>query len=224
MLALGVAAILALTSAQTSAPARPPPPVKMRSAERMPSLVGGETLGAGGSALTATAGFPSVGVAWAQGMSPTLDAGAALELELALTELFLGPTLRLSLARRGDTAIAFAARAGLYADLGADWAVSRNRANHGIQVAPAIAVSTRSPAGGLVTAAFELPISATIRHGGAVIAPRVSAAYEAPVYGDLSLGVRVGASVRAASGGAPLADRDARFGVSLTALATYRLF
>lgn len=224
MLALGFAALLALTSAQADAPERPPPPVKMRSPERLPSLVSGEPLGAGGSALFATAGFPYLGAAWAQGVSPTVDAGAALELDLALSEFFAGPTVRVGLTRRGATSIAFAARAGYYADLGADWVVSRNRANDGFQVSPGIALSTRSPAGGLVTAAFELPITATIRHAGAVVAPRVSAAYEAPLYGDVSLGVRVGASVRAASGGAPLADRDARFAVSLGALVTYRLF
>jgi hypothetical protein len=224
MLALGLAAILAVSSTQTAAPQRPAPGVKMRSPERLPSLVSGETLGAGGSALLATAGFPTLGVAWAQGVTPTLDAGAALELDVALSELFVGPTVRVGLARRGATAIAFSARAGYYADLGADWVVSRNRANDGVQLAPGIAMSTRSPAGGLVTAAFELPITATIRHGGTVVMPRFSASYEAPLYGDLSIGARVGASVRAASGGAPLADRDARFAVSLGALLTYRIF
>lgn len=224
MLALGLAAILALSSTQTGAPPPSSPPIKMRSPERLHSLISGETLGAGGSALMATAGFPTLGAAWAQGLTPTLDAGAALELDLALSELFAGPTVRVGLSRRGSTSIAFTARAGYYADLGADWVVSRNRANSGIQVAPGIAISTRSPADGLITGAFDLPITATIRHGGAIVMPRFSAAYEAPLYGDLSIGARVGASVRAASGGAPLADRDARFAVSLGALLTYRIF
>ena len=117
MLALGLAAIVALTSAQTDAPERPSPPVRMRPVERIPSLVSGETLGAGGSALFATAGFPMLGAAWAQGLSPTIDGGAAIELDLALSELFVGPTVRVGLSRRGDTSIAFSARAGYYADL-----------------------------------------------------------------------------------------------------------
>jgi hypothetical protein len=224
MLALGLAAIVALTSAQTGAPERPPPPVRMRPVERIPSLVSGETLGAGGSALFATAGFPMLGAAWAQGLSPTIDGGAAIELDLALSELFVGPTVRVGLSRRGDTSIAFSARAGYYADLGADWVVSRNRANDGVQLAPGVAISTRTPAGAVASAAFELPLTATIRHGGAIVAPRFWAAYEAPLYGDLSVGVRAGAGLRAASGGAPLADRDARFAMSLGALMTYRLF
>ena len=224
MLALGLATLLALTSTQNGAPQRPLPSVKMRSPERVPSLLSGEPLGAGGSALMATAGFPTLGVAWAQGVAPTIDVGAALELDLALSEFFAGPTVRVGLARRGATSIAFLARAGYYADFGADWVVSRNRANDGFQLAPGVAFSTRSPAGGLVTGAVDVPVTATVRHGGAIVMPRVFASYEAPFYGDLSIGVRVGASVRAASGGAPLADRDARFAVSLGALLTYRIF
>lgn len=224
MLALGLAALVALTNAQTDASQRPPPAVKMRSPERLPSLVSAETLGAGGSALFATAGFPILGAAWAQGLTPTVDGGAALELDMALSELFAGPTVRVGLSRRGATSVAFTGRAGYYADLGADWVVSRNRANDGFQLSPGVAASTRTRAGGLVTGAFELPVTATIRHGGAIVAPRVFASYEAPLYGDISFGVRAGASVRAASGGAPLADRDARFAVSLGAILTYRLF
>ena len=222
MLAIGVAAILALTSAQNGS--QPLPPMKMRSAERLPSLVSGETLGAGGSALLATAGFPYLGAAWSQGITADWDAGAAIDMDLALSELFAGPTIRVSLARRGATSVALHARAGFYADLGADWVVSRNRANNGIQVAPGLAVSGRSPAGGVVTAALHLPITATIRHGGAVVAPTARVSYEAPLYGDLTIGARLGATLRAASGGAPLADRDARFAVDLGALLTYRLF
>jgi hypothetical protein len=214
---------LALLSALLLSAAPAEPPSRMAGAQELPSLLSGATLGDGGSVLVATGGFPFLSASYAQGLSPGLDAGAQVEIDWVTSELFAGGLLRRAIGRQGDLDLALRGRAGVYGDLGADWAYGRNRADAGLQVAPGLVLSA-ALLRGVVSLSADLPLTlTTARGGGVVLAPRAGLAFETPLYGEWSAGVRVGGLWHVASGGAPLAHHP-RGSVDLAALLTYRLF
>jgi hypothetical protein len=214
---------LALLSALLLSAAPAETPSKMVVGQELPSLLSGSTLGDGGALVVATAGFPFLSAAYAQGVSPGLDAGAQLEIDWVTSELFAGGLLRRALLREGDVDVAFRGRAGLYGDLGAQWAYERNRSDAGLQVAPGLVASIALQRG-VASLSVDLPLTLTVARGGGVgFAPRVGLAFETPLYGEWSAGVRVGGLWQVASGGAPFAH-DPRGSVDAAALLTYRLF
>jgi hypothetical protein len=218
MLAPAVALVLAASvAAADPAPPRYTPP------HAMPSLVSARTLGDGGSALLFTAGVPFLSASYAQGISAGLDLGAQLELDWFMSSLFAGGTLRQASWASGDLDLALRARAGIDANSGSTWAVSRNRSDGGLQLAPGI-VGSAALRSGTLSLGLDLPVTLTAaRGGGVVFAPRVGLSFETPLYGDWTAGARVGGSWHAASGGAPLARHPRGF-VDFAALLTYRLF
>jgi hypothetical protein len=222
MLAPAVAALLAVAAA---APAPPDPataPARMAGGA-FPSLLSAVTLGDGGSAVLLGAGVPFLTAAYAQGLSRGLDAGAMLEADLLTSEVFLGGTLRRSLARERDLDVAFRARAGFWTSMGAEWVVDDNPADVGVQLAPGAVVSAALRRGTLSLSA-DLPLVLTTRRGGGVAAsPRAGLAFETPLYGDWSAGARLGAQWQLGSGGAPRAG-DPRGALELSAVVTHRLF
>lgn len=212
--ALALAAVLA---AADPAPPRYTPP------HEMPSLLGARTLGDGGSALLFTAGVPFLSAAYAQGISSGLDVGAQLELDWFTWSLFAGGTLRQATWASGDLDLALRARAGIAADSGSTWAVSQNRSDAGLQLAPGI-VGSAALRSGTLSLGIDLPVTLTAARGGGVLfAPRVGLSFETPLYGDWTAGARVGGFWQTGSGGAPFAD-DSRAFVDFSALLTYRLF
>jgi hypothetical protein len=220
MLAPTAAALLAVAFA---APPAAPAPARMAGGA-FPSLVSAQTLGDGGSAVLLGAGFPRLTAAYAQGISPGTDLGAQLELDWITTELFAGGTLRRALARAGDLDVAARARAGLYANFGADWVAERNRTDAGLQLAPGAVVSLALRRGTTLSLSADLPLTLTTRRdGGLAVAPRAAIALETPLFGDWSAGASLGAQWQAATGGAPFAGHP-RGSVELTALLTNRLF
>jgi hypothetical protein len=215
--ALASALLLAASAATGEGPSRIPPPGEL------PSVLSGATLGDGGSALLVTAGYPFLSGAYAQGLSPGLDAGAQLELDWVTSELFAGGTLRRAALRSGDFDVALRGRAGLYGDMGATWAYDRNRSDVGLQISPGAVVSAALTRG-VVSLSADLPFTLTTARGGGVIfAPRAGLAFETPLFGEWSAGARVGALWHVASGGAPFAH-EPRGAVELSAVLTYRLF
>jgi hypothetical protein len=223
MLAPAAAALLAVASAAAPDPAAPDPGAPPRAGLALPSLLSAETLGDGGSAVLLGAGVPFLTAAYAQGLSPGLDAGALLEVDFLTSELFLGGTLRRSLARGGDFDAALRARAGGWACLGSEWVVDDNPSDAGLQLAPG-AVLSAALRRGVLSLSADLPLTITTRRGGGVgFAPRAGLAFETPLYGDWTAGARLGAQWQVGSGGAPRAG-DPRGAFELSALLTHRLF
>jgi hypothetical protein len=189
----------------------------------MPSLLGGEALPPGNSHLLGWAGYPSLGFLYAQGLGG-LDAGGEMQLGWATGELEAAGFLRTPLWRGGASALAFRARAGLYACFGAAYGRYAHRGDTGFLLAPGLAFS--APAGGATLAlGLDLPATATgARGGGAWLAPTASASLEAPLLGDLSAGARFSLARRYDRGGAPGALRSPDTVVELLFLLGYRLF
>jgi hypothetical protein len=207
-----LAPALALALAQVS-----PPPLPA------PSLLGGEALPPGNSQLLGWAGYPSLGFLYAQGLGG-LDAGGGLQLGWSTGELEATGFLRAPLWRSGASAVAFRARAGLYACFGAAYGRYAHRDDLGLLLAPGLVFS--APAGGATLAlALDVPSAVTrARGGGAWLAPTGSASLEAPLLGDLSAGARFALGRRFDGGGAPGALRSPDTVVELLFLLGYRLF
>ncbi|HET9553157.1 MAG TPA: hypothetical protein VFP50_09340 [Anaeromyxobacteraceae bacterium] len=190
-------------------------------APRMPSLLGAEPLH-GGSAALAQAGFSTLGVVYGQGVTTRDDLGLALDLDWSTTELLLSGFWRRPVATVGSWQLAGRLGVGWYLDFGGRFIHDDNRADRGIQLAPALLLSTRAGEG-LVSVAGELPFTITTWHGGGFfVAPKVSAGYEAPLYGDLSLGLKAGLAWRGGGGDAPM--RTGRVLPELLVLLGYRVF
>lgn len=209
---LPLASALALALAQ----AAPPPP-------SMPSLLGGEALPPGNSHLLGWAGYPSLGFLYAQGLG-AIDAGGEMQLAWSTGELEAAGFLRAPLWRAGGGALAFRARAGLYACFGPSYGRYAHRGDTGFLVAPGLAYSI--PAGGATLAlGLDLPAAITgARGGGAWAAPTLSASLEAPLLRDLTAGARFSLARRYDGGGAPGALRSPDNLVELLFLVGYRLF
>lgn len=191
---------------------------------RFASLQGGETLGVGGSEVVLAAGFSTLSAAYAQGLGDWYDLGAQVELDWLTGEVFAGGLYRQLAWRFGDTFVALRARAGLYVDAGATWAISTNRSAVGIQAVPGLAVSRRF-ARGTLSAAVDSRIDLTFSdQGGRAVGVKGTVAFETPLWGDLLAGARVGVGGLWSYSGAPFASDSPRTLVDLSGLLTYRLF
>ncbi len=199
------------------------PPAASARAPGLGSLLGGASLGRGGAAWTFGLGWPFVFAAYAQGVGPRDDLGAALEVDWPASEFFLGGLWRRQIAAAGDSHLALRLRLGFYTCFGATWAWGENPSDLGAQVAPGLAWSLDTSSGVLAVGG-DVPMTWTFRRGGGWIAtPRLAISYEAPLSGDLSVGARAAAGVRGAGGGAP-GSGDDRFQIEVTVLATWHPF
>jgi hypothetical protein len=191
---------------------------------RFASLQGGETLGARGSELALSAGFSTLAVAFARGFTDANDLGAQVEIDWLTGELFAGGLYRQLAWRSGGTFVSWRARAGLYFDAGATWAVSTNRSATGVQAMPGLAVSRRI-ARGTISAAVDGRIDLTWSNpAGHAVGVKGSVAFETPLWGDLLAGARAGVGGLWSYAGAPFSADSPRTLVDVSALFTYRLF
>lgn len=189
-------------------PANPPLPSKREARAQAPaprqlSLLSGEALG-GGSASLFSAGWSSLGVTYAQGITARDDLGALADLDWVDTELRLGGFYRRSLGRAGGYDVAWRLAATWFRSFGATWVHGKNHSDHGLELGPGLSFSTPTGAG-VFSAIVEAPLTITMKYdGGLLFRPRLSVAYEAPLYPDFTMGARLGAGYRAGSGDAPL--------------------
>jgi hypothetical protein len=210
---LTLLAVAQLALGQAAPPAGP--------GANVPSLWSAEPLH-GRSIATAWAGWASLGIGYAQGVTDLDDLGGALDLDWATTELRLGAFYRRPLSMTDGWDVGARVGVGWYAAFGGDWVREENRADRGIELSPAL-VASRPGAGGLFHAALELPFTFTFRRGGGLLfRPRLSAGYETPLWGDLALGVRAGVGWRGGAGEPPLPE--GRGDLLFVATATYRVF
>jgi hypothetical protein len=218
------AAILAaalLYGAPVAAPAQPGRAAEPAPAARDTSLLGAASMD-GGSGALAWAGYSSLAIAYAQGITTQDDLGASAEFDWSSTELWLSAFWRRPLGRVSDWDLGGRLRAGWYMDFGGAWIHADNLSDRGVLVAPAMVFSTRGGEG-LVSITAELPVTITTwRGGGFLVAPKVSVGYETPLYGDLTIGVRAAVSYRGGGGDAPM--RSGRVEPELLVLAGYRVF
>jgi hypothetical protein len=185
-----------------------------------PSLLGGETL-RGSSAVLATAGFATLGVAYGQGLTERDDLGLSGEVTWSTSELVLGGFWHRQLGRTAGWDVASRLLVGWYVDGGSTLIYDGNRSDRGLQVVPGVAFSSRGQ--GLLTVAFDLPFTVTTwRQGGLWIAPRVAVGYEAALYDQVALGVRGSLAWRGGTGGAPM--RSGQVLPELLVTATWKLF
>lgn len=196
------------------APAGPPAP-------RQLSLLSGEPLG-GGSVAAAWAGWSSLGLAYGQGVTELDDLAGVADLDWSTAELRLGGLYRRGLGRLGGWDLAGKLGVAWYRSFGATFIHGGNHSDRGLELAPGVAISSRT-ASGTFSLAADAPLTFTIDGGGGLLfSPRLWLAYEAPVYPDVTLGVRAGAGYRAGSGDAPLATGRAE--LAFLFVAGYRLF
>jgi hypothetical protein len=176
----------------------------------------------GGSVATAWAGWASLGLAYAQGVTDLDDLGGALDLDWATTELRLGAFYRRPLAGAGGWDLGARVGVGWYAGFGGQWVRDANRSDRGIELDPALTFS-RPASGGLFSGAVELPFTFTFRRGGGMIfRPRLVFGYETGLWRDLAVGVRAGVGWRGGAGEPPLPQ--GRGDLLFVATATYRVF
>ncbi len=219
--------------AQPSQPApqvATPPPGQATAAEplspilttpRQLSLLSAEPL-EGGSALLAEAGWSTLNVVYGQGITRTDDLGAFLDYDWAKTELRLGGFYRRPIGAAGAFDAAARLGAAWYADFGKTWVYGENHSDRGLEISPALILSTHA-AGGIFSAAVEAPITITVRHdSGVLFSPRAWAAYEAPLYGEVTVGARAGLGYRGGSGDAPL--KSGRGELTFLVVGGYRIF
>lgn len=185
----------------------------------LPSLLSAEPLG-GGSAALAWAGWSSLGIAYAQGITPRDDLGAALDFDWAKTELRLGAFYRRPLGTAGPFDMAGRLGASWYLNFGGELIYDDNHQDRGLELAPALVLSIRG-AGGVFSLSGEVPLTITVKDdAGLLFVPRVAASYEAPLYDELTIGVRAGAGYRAGAGDAPL--REGQGELQFVVLVGYR--
>lgn len=216
---------------QPASPAPPPPGQAAPRAATSPvpgtpprlrqlSLLSAEPLG-GGSAALAWAGWSSLGIAWAQGLTVRDDLGAFLDFDWAKTELRLGAFYRRPLGVGGGFDIAGRFGLAYYANYGGEWIHDDNHHDRGVELSPALVLSTRA-AGGVVSLSGEAPVVVTVKHdAGMLFTPRVAASYETPLYDELIVGVRAALGYRAGAGDAPL--RDGMADLQFLVLAGYQI-
>ena len=169
------------------------------------SLLSAEPLG-GGSATLMWAGWSSLGIAWAQGLTPSDDLGAFADLDWAKTELRLGGFYRRPLGTAGGFDIAGRVGLAWYANFGGGWIHDDNHHDRGVELSPALVLSTRA-IGGIISLSGEAPVTVTVKHdAGVLFTPRFAASYETPLYDALTVGVRTALGYRAGAGDAPLGD------------------
>jgi hypothetical protein len=203
------------------APAAPPDTRATPAEPKLVSLLSAEPLG-GSSAALGWVGWPSLGATWGQGLGEKGAWGLQTQLDWASTEFTLGGWYRQTLGDAGAWLVAGRLGAYWFANLEGELVYEENEASRGVQIAPALIVSTRA-AGGMFSVTGDLPMTVTFRgDGGFLFAPRATVAYEAPLYGEISVGIRGGIGYRAGAGDAPMPD--GRTDLELVLLAGYRVF
>ncbi|HSD20647.1 MAG TPA: hypothetical protein VLC54_11450 [Anaeromyxobacter sp.] len=209
------------TRGRTAEPARAStPPAPGTQPRRQLSLLSAEPLG-GGSAALVWAGWSSLGIAWGQGLTQRDDLGAFADLDWAKTELRLGGFYRRPLGTAGGFDIAGRIGLAWYANFGGEWIYDDNHHDRGVELAPALVLSTRTMSG-IISLSGEAPITVTAKHdAGLLFTPRVAASYETPLYDELTIGVRAALGYRAGSGDAPL--RDGMADLQFLVLAGYQV-
>lgn len=211
-----IAPLLALLVAQAA------PEALLLAPRPILSLQGGEQLGVGDSLAAAHAGYPGLGVGYAQGLGPA-DLGAELALTWATGELAAAGFVRRTLWRGGAWSLGLRGRAGLYLSLGPSFGRYAHRADSGLLLAPGLALSTVAGSA-QVALGLDLPLAATFRRGGGLwIAPALRGSVEVPLAGDLSAGARLSVARRWDSGGAPGTPRSPDDAAELVLLLGYRL-
>jgi hypothetical protein len=201
-----------------------PSPARVAAVPARPALVSllsGETLHGGATSL-GWVGWPSIGVAWGQGVSEKDDLGLLFQYDWAATEMTFGGFYRRSLGKAAAFDLAGKVGVHWYANHEGTLVYEDNQAAHGIQFVPSLLLSARG-AGGIFSLAGDLSMTVTLAgDGGFLFRPRVSLAYEAELYDRVTLGIRGGAGYRVGSGDAPLADGMAE--LELVVLGGYRIF
>lgn len=210
-----------LTLLLLAAPALAAPgAAEVEASDHFPSLLGGESLH-GSSTAQALAGFATLSAAYGQGLTALDDLGGSAEFNWSTTELVVGAFWRRHLGRPGDWDLAARLSLGWYLDAGSTLIYDDNLPDRGLQIAPGLALSTRGI--GLLSLAFDLPVTVTTWRGGGVwVAPRLAVSYEAALYDQLALGVRGSLAWRGGSGSAPM--RDGQLLPELLVTATWKLF
>lgn len=212
--------LAASTQGGGEAPAPPASAAAKAPAQGLPSLLGGASLGPGGTASTLGLGWPLALAAYGQGVGERDDLGATLEIDWAASEFLLAGLWRREIARAGGSHLALRLRLGFYSCFGATWAWSDNRPDLGAQLGPGLAWSIDT-ASGVLAVGGDVPVSWTFKRGGGwIVAAKLGISYETPLWSGVSLGARAAAGVRGAGGGAP-GSGDDRVLVEVTVLATW---
>ncbi len=207
--------LLLLAAPALAGPAPAPAP-----ADAFPSLLGGESL-RGSTVAVGTAGYATLGVAYAQGLTERDDLGASAQFDWSTTELVLGALWHRQLGRLGSWDLASRLALGWYLDAGSTLVHDDNLSDRGVQLTPGLALSTRGV--GLLAVALDMPVTVTTWRGGGVwIAPRLAVSYEAALYDQLALGVVGSLAWRGGTGGAPM--RSGQVLPELLVTATWKLF
>ena len=207
--------LLLLAAPALAGPAPAPAP-----ADAFPSLLGGESL-RGSTVAVGTAGYATLGVAYAQGLTERDDLGASAQFDWSTTELVLGALWHRQLGQLGSWDLASRLALGWYLDAGSTLVHDDNLSDRGVQLTPGLALSTRGV--GLLAVALDMPVTVTTWRGGGVwIAPRLAVSYEAALYDQLALGVVGSLAWRGGTGGAPM--RSGQVLPELLVTATWKLF
>jgi hypothetical protein len=177
---------------------------------RIPSLLSAEPLG-GASAAFAWAGWSSLGIAYALGVTPIDDLGGFIDLDWATTEWRLGALYRRPFGQSGSWDLAGRISLAWYANSGSSWAYAGNHYDRGLEIAPALLISKRAGTGVLSFSA-EFPMIITVHYGGGFLfLPKATASYELPLIEAVTVGARAAIGYRAGSGSAPLATGRGEF-------------
>jgi hypothetical protein len=143
---------------------------------------------------------------YGQGVTADDDVAGFGDFVWTTTELRLGGLYRRALGRSGGFDVAGRFSLAWYRNMGATYVDSKNHADTGFELAPAVSASTRSGSG-IFSGMVEAPLTVTFKYGkGLLFSPRLSVAYEALLYADFTVGARLGLGYRAGSGDAPLKD------------------
>jgi hypothetical protein len=208
-----------LPGKEGAAPAAPAA-ARTPSRPRLLSLLSGETLG-GGSTASAWAGWKSLGIAYAQGITNLDDLGAFTDLDWTTAEWRLGASYRRALGQAGVFDMAGRLSIAWYQNFAATWIYDENHSDRGVEFVPGLSLSQRL-SGGVFSMIGEAPLTITTKYGsGLLFSPRFTLSYEAPLYPEVTLGARGGIGYRAGSGDAPLKEGKAELMFLVTA--TYQL-
>jgi len=208
-----------------AAPAEsPPPPPRPRRSPGQATLIGAGALGAGGAAWLTEAGYPYLGVEYAQGLSAVDDLGGAASYTWTTSEMTLAADWRRELGATSGSRAGARLSGGLWFDFGDRWVYSGNRTNWGIVAVPGVAW-TPEVGPGLLTLAADLALTWAMERGmGVAAAPAANIAYEFPVARDLSLGASAYVAVRWAAGSAQIPGLDNGLSGGITLAVTWRMF
>ena len=234
MLALAALQLFVLTQVPASgaAPAPPlaeggpaatgeAPAAPERRGLALPSLLTAEPLD-GTSMAEAEAGWSRLSLAYAQGVTSTVDLGAFASVDYATTELRAGALYRGPLPPVPPFDTALRVSLAWYDDAGSHWVYRKNRVDQGLELGLGASFSQRG-LGGVVALLVDAPVTFTFRRGGGLIlAPRIGAAYVAPLYGPITVGLRIAMGGRFGVGSSTF--KEGLGELTFLAVAGYRFF